>query len=149
VSNSAVRAPIRQALAPAATGLLLAAIVCLAPACASRPGGPAAGGGGSQPDPAAAETREAGRERPALPAQISVRVSARNGGSRVVTLPLEVYVVGAVRAEVLPSTLRAEPASAALDVQAIVSRTYAVANLGRHAAEGFDLCDTTHCQVYR
>jgi len=45
--------------------------------------------------------------------------------------------------------LRATPASGALDVQAIVSRTYAVANLGRHAAEGFDLCDSTHCQVYR
>jgi stage II sporulation protein D len=58
-------------------------------------------------------------------------------------------VAGAVRAEVLPSTLRARPASRALDVQAIVSRTYAAANMGRHAAEGFDLCDTTHCQVYR
>ena len=40
-------------------------------------------------------------------------------------------------------------ASAMLDVQAIVSRTYALANLRRHAADGFDLCDTTHCQVYR
>jgi stage II sporulation protein D len=84
-----------------------------------------------------------------LPAQITVRVAARDGRSRVVTLPLEVYVLGAVRAEVLPSTLRTEPASAALDVQAIVSRTFAVANLGRHAADGFDLCGTTHCQVYR
>jgi stage II sporulation protein D len=58
-------------------------------------------------------------------------------------------VLGAVRAEVLPSTLRASPPSRALDVQAIVSRTYAAANLGRHAADGYDLCDTTHCQVYR
>ena len=47
----------------------------------------------------------------------------------------------------LPSTLRAVPASPALDVQALVSRTYAIANLGRHAADGYDLCDTTHCQV--
>ena len=83
-----------------------------------------------------------------LPAAITVRVSAK-GGSRIVTLPLDEYVLGAVRAEVLPSTLRAEPASRALDVQAIVSRTYAVANLGRHTADGYDLCDTTHCQVYR
>ncbi|RPJ79056.1 MAG: SpoIID/LytB domain-containing protein, partial [Acidobacteria bacterium] len=30
---------------------------------------------------------------------------------------------------------------------AITARTYAVANLGRHAADGFDLCDLTHCQV--
>ena len=67
----------------------------------------------------------------------------------MLTLPLDEYVLGAVRAEMLPSTLRAEPASRALDVQALVSRTYAVANLGRHAADGYDLCDTTHCQVYR
>ena len=31
----------------------------------------------------------------------------------------------------------------------VIARTYAVANLGRHAREGFDLCATTHCQVYR
>jgi stage II sporulation protein D len=79
---------------------------------------------------------------------VRVRVGA-NGGTRILTLALDEYVLGAVRAEVLPSTLRADPPSRALDVQAIVSRTYAVANLGRHAAEGFDLCDTTHCQVYR
>jgi stage II sporulation protein D len=149
VSNPSVRDRARRRLAPAAAGLLLAAIVCLAPACASRPGGPAAGAGGNPPGSGAAEDRERGRERPALPAQVTVRVAAPSGGRRVVTLPLEVYVLGAVRAEVLPSTLRAEAARPALDVQAIVSRTYAVANLGRHAADGFDLCDTTHCQVYR
>lgn len=36
-----------------------------------------------------------------------------------------------------------------LRVQALVSRTYAVRNLARHRSEGFDLCDTTHCQLYR
>jgi stage II sporulation protein D len=79
---------------------------------------------------------------------VRVRVSGR-AGSRVVAIPFEQYVLGAVRAEVLPATLRAQPPSQALDVQAIVSRTYAAANVGRHAADGFDLCDTTHCQVYR
>jgi stage II sporulation protein D len=34
------------------------------------------------------------------------------------------------------------------EVQAILARTYAVANAGRHAADGFDLCSTTHCQLY-
>jgi stage II sporulation protein D len=86
--------------------------------------------------------------QPLLPATVRVRV-AGNGGARIVVLALDEYVLGAVRAEMLPSTLRARPASRALDVQAIVSRTYASANLGRHAAEGYDLCDTTHCQVYR
>ncbi|HET7218394.1 MAG TPA: SpoIID/LytB domain-containing protein, partial [Vicinamibacterales bacterium] len=35
-----------------------------------------------------------------------------------------------------------------LEVQAIIARTYAVAHVGRHARDGFDLCATTHCQVY-
>jgi stage II sporulation protein D len=33
-------------------------------------------------------------------------------------------------------------------VQAVISRTYALNNINRHSAEGFDLCDATHCQVY-
>lgn len=32
--------------------------------------------------------------------------------------------------------------------QAVVARSYALANLGRHAGEGYDLCSLTHCQVY-
>ncbi len=28
-------------------------------------------------------------------------------------------------------------------------RTYALANRGRHRADGFDLCNLTHCQVLR
>ena len=34
------------------------------------------------------------------------------------------------------------------EVQAIVARTYAAAHRGRHARDGFDLCSTTHCQLY-
>ncbi len=33
-------------------------------------------------------------------------------------------------------------------VQAVISRTYALNNLQRHAAEGFQVCDATHCQVF-
>lgn len=33
-------------------------------------------------------------------------------------------------------------------VQAIISRTYASSNRRRHEAEGFHVCDATHCQVY-
>ena len=33
-------------------------------------------------------------------------------------------------------------------VQAIISRTYALKNRGRHALESFDLCDGVHCQAY-
>ena len=33
-------------------------------------------------------------------------------------------------------------------VQALISRTYALKHVGRHAKEGFDLCDRVHCQAY-
>ena len=36
-----------------------------------------------------------------------------------------------------------------LKAQAVVARTYAYANRGKHAAEGFDICTlSTHCQAY-
>ncbi len=38
---------------------------------------------------------------------------------------------------------------AALEALAITIRTFALANRGRHRADGFDLCDQTHCQVLR
>jgi stage II sporulation protein D len=34
-------------------------------------------------------------------------------------------------------------------VQAIICRTYALAHINRHFADGFDVCDGVHCQVYR
>jgi stage II sporulation protein D len=33
-------------------------------------------------------------------------------------------------------------------VQAVLARTFALSHLQKHAAEGFNLCDHTHCQVY-
>jgi stage II sporulation protein D len=38
---------------------------------------------------------------------------------------------------------------AALDAIAIAARSYARAHLARHKAEGFDFCETTHCQDAR
>ncbi|MFZ5554926.1 MAG: SpoIID/LytB domain-containing protein [Bacteroidota bacterium] len=34
-------------------------------------------------------------------------------------------------------------------VQTIISRTYALANIHKHEAEGFHLCDQVHCQAYK
>jgi stage II sporulation protein D len=152
VSNSAQPAsgPYRQRAFAAALWLSLGVLVWLASGCATRQGSaPAGPGAGRKPSTGGPETmRGPGRPALSLPATVRVRVGA-HGGARILTLSLDSYVLGAVRAEVLPSTLRAGPASRALEVQAIVSRTYATANLGRHAADGYDLCDTTHCQVYR
>jgi len=37
----------------------------------------------------------------------------------------------------------------ALKAQACCARTYALSMLNRHNSDGFDLCNTAHCQVYR
>ena len=81
---------------------------------------------------------------------VTVRVRITDDrGTRVVSMPLDQYVVGAVRAELPPRALQNDVLYRLLQVQAIVSRTYALANIHRHNAEGFDLCDSTHCQLYR
>jgi stage II sporulation protein D len=61
-----------------------------------------------------------------------------------VALPSERYVMAALAAEAAPD----EPIES-LRALAIVVRTYALENLHRHAAQGFDLCDSTHCQAVR
>ena len=68
---------------------------------------------------------------------------------RVETIPVEDYVRGSVPAEMPLGEPEAAVADRLARLQAILARTYALANLGRHAHDGFDLCSTTHCQVYR
>jgi SpoIID/LytB domain protein len=52
-------------------------------------------------------------------------------------------------AQVLAGEGQPKASDAAQEALAITARTFAVANRNRHRAEGFDLCDTTHCQVMR
>lgn len=73
----------------------------------------------------------------------SVRVGT-GPDRRVVTVPLEVYV-----ARVLAGEGEPKAAEAAHQALAIAIRTYASANQNRHQRDGYDLCDTTHCQVMR
>jgi stage II sporulation protein D len=65
------------------------------------------------------------------------------------TVALEDYVAGCVAAELGSIALDPPSAARARDVQAILCRSYALASVGRHGNEGFDLCTTTHCQVFR
>jgi stage II sporulation protein D len=60
------------------------------------------------------------------------------------TIPLEDYVAGVVTGEA--GGIAQEEA---LNAMAVAARTFAVHHLGRHAAAGYDLCDTTHCQDLR
>lgn len=59
-------------------------------------------------------------------------------------LPLEEYVARVLAGEGQPNAPEATQQALAIAI-----RTYAVFNAGRHRREGFDLCDTTHCQVPR
>jgi stage II sporulation protein D len=65
-------------------------------------------------------------------------------GTAPVTMALEESVAGVLAGEAnefrSPESLKA---------MAVAIRTFAIRNRGRHKAEGFDLCDTTHCQDFR
>jgi stage II sporulation protein D len=79
----------------------------------------------------------------------TIRVQVHEAGALVVReVPLEQYVEATILSEVHPDVADEPIAERLFEVQAIVARTYAVANAGRHAKEGFDLCATTHCQLY-
>jgi stage II sporulation protein D len=86
-----------------------------------------------------------GRRGPTLPD--TVRVGRLDGSARVRTLPLETYVLATTLSEIAPPASDSATAMRLFEVQAIVARTYVAANLGRHASEGYDVCDSTHCQV--
>lgn len=58
-------------------------------------------------------------------------------------LSVEDYLKG-----VLPKEANAGWNIEALKAQAVISRTYILSNLKKHSKEGFNLCATTHCQVY-
>ena len=72
------------------------------------------------------------------------RTDTTDGIQLVDLLPLEDYICGVVPYEISPSW-----DYEALRAFSIAVRSYTVNNLNRHAAYGFDICNTTHCQVYR
>jgi len=61
----------------------------------------------------------------------------------VLTQPLEAVVAAVVSAELSPEAL--PEAARAL---AVVVRSYLANHVGRHAGQGFDFCDSTHCQLF-
>lgn len=73
----------------------------------------------------------------------TVAIGTPNTG-RIEQLPLEVYVARVLVGEAEPNA-----PEATMRALAVAIRTYAVFNVGRHSREGFDLCDSVHCQVPR
>ena len=73
------------------------------------------------------------------------KVRPENGQLRVLlTMDSERYVALALEGEATTT----QP-SEWLKAMAVTIRTFALENAGRHAKEGFDLCDSTHCQALR
>ncbi|MDO4669158.1 MAG: SpoIID/LytB domain-containing protein [Butyricicoccus pullicaecorum] len=69
---------------------------------------------------------------------------AANGKVTVVNdVALEDYIKGVVPYEMSPSWHKE-----ALKAQAVCARSYVDGQKGRHKSSGFDVCNTTHCQVY-
>ena len=73
----------------------------------------------------------------------TLRIGAVADG-HVTNIPLEAYVARVLAAEGDPKA-----ADAAQQALAIAIRTYTLKNVDRHARDGYDLCDSTHCQVLR
>jgi len=74
----------------------------------------------------------------------NLEVKILSGRMRLInTLNLEEYLYGVVPAEVSSSW-----PDEALCAQAVVARTRAYKALGTHRRNGFDFCNTVHCQVY-
>lgn len=84
-----------------------------------------------------------GHPRLALAHRLTLRAEG-SGLAVLVRLPLEAYVAGVLAGESSGFT-----SEESLKAMAVAARTYAVHYRGRHRAEGFDLCDTTHCQDLR
>lgn len=59
-------------------------------------------------------------------------------------IPVEEYLYGIINAE-----LHKDYPLEALKAQAVAARSFTVCKLNTHNSYGFDLCDNTHCQMYK
>ncbi|HVL66092.1 MAG TPA: SpoIID/LytB domain-containing protein [Vicinamibacterales bacterium] len=78
----------------------------------------------------------------------TIRVQIGEQRNAVRAVNVEEYVRAAIISEFAPPDGDPALVGQMLQVQAVIARTYALANRGRHARQGFDLCSTTHCQLY-
>jgi stage II sporulation protein D len=88
-----------------------------------------------------------GRIKRAVRGELSITARGlRSGGRLQITLitDLESVVTSVVAAE-----MYGRREAEALKALAVVARTFMLSHTGRHRDEGFDYCDTTHCQLYR
>ena len=75
--------------------------------------------------------------------RLQLQPNAYGTYSLVNEVPLETYLRG-----VVPYEIGVKAPKAAMEVQAIIARTYALRNLRRFEVDNYQLCADTHCQVY-
>ncbi len=78
--------------------------------------------------------------------QLEARVGKAGNLQLINELDMEDYLRGVVPNEMGPGVY---PELQALKAQAVAARTYIVANLGLYGDDGFDVCDSAQCQVYK
>lgn len=84
-------------------------------------------------------------DAPPLRADFPITVRASEGRLLVTaSMPMEEYVAGVVAGET--GSFKSDET---LKAMAVTARTYAVHFGSRHALDGFDFCDSTHCQNLR
>lgn len=74
----------------------------------------------------------------------SLELRHKGGGLIAVNI---VPVDGYLRS-VVPEEMPVDWPAEAIKAQSVAARSFALASRGRHAGEGYDLCTTTHCQLY-
>ena len=77
----------------------------------------------------------------------ALSVDSGVGGRGPLRIVLTTDRESAVASVVASETSRRE--AEALKALAVVVRTFMISHAGRHSSEGFDFCDTTHCQLYQ
>ena len=83
------------------------------------------------------------------PEPATIRVGVKEGNRITIRkVAFETYVQATILSEFAPPNGDSDVVERMLEVQAVIGRTYALAHLNRHASEGFDVCATTHCQLF-
>lgn len=73
---------------------------------------------------------------------LDVSLSRSGSMTLVGDVEFETYIAGVVQSEIYGSQ------SDIFRIQAIISRTWALRNMKKHAADGYNFCDGVHCQAY-
>ena len=75
----------------------------------------------------------------------NLEISPTTGGKLLLIndVEFETYIAGVVQSEIYGTH------SDIFRIQAIISRTWALRNMKKHAADGYNFCDHVHCQAYQ